>query len=70
MFSTIPLAYNEKEEVLTIGKREGEFPGMQKTRVFEIVWLGRAHSAGLNFDSKPDVTVTYDGNPRSITVRK
>ncbi len=61
MYSMIPLSYSEKDHLLTIGKRQSEFPGMLTTRTFEIVWIGEQKPSGLNFESKPDVTVTYDG---------
>ena len=70
MFSTIPLSYNEKGKVLTIGKREGEFPGMLKTRAFEIVWLGKHKASGMDFQARPDAIVTYDGNECSIRMGK
>jgi len=67
-FSIIPLSYNEKERVLTIGKRQGEFPGMPATRTFEIVWIGAGKPSDLTFQSKPDASVTYDGSPQSIAM--
>jgi len=70
IFSTIPLTYNENEKVLNIGEREGEFPGMLRTRTFEIVWIGKGKPVGLDFLSKPDATVKYDGSPRSIRMTK
>lgn len=70
MFSTIPLSYNEKGKVLAIGKREGEFPGMLKTRTFEIVWLGKHKASGMDFQARPDATVTYDGGECSIRMGK
>jgi len=65
-FSVIPLNYNEEERVLTIEEREGKFLGMLETRTFEIVWIGDGKPAGLDFQSKPDFTVTYNGTPLSI----
>jgi alpha-D-xyloside xylohydrolase len=65
-FSMIPMSYNEENHVLTIGKQEGEFPGMLGKRTFEIVWIGERKPSGLDFLSKPDVTVTYDGNEQSV----
>jgi alpha-D-xyloside xylohydrolase len=65
-FSMIPMSYNEEDHVLTIGKREGEFPGMLQKRTFEIVWVGERKPSGLDFRSKPDVTVTYDGTEQLI----
>jgi alpha-D-xyloside xylohydrolase len=69
-FSTIPLSYDEKSGVLTIGKREGEFPGMLVTRTFEIVWVGKRGHAGLDFQTKPDATVTYDGTLKTVMRRQ
>jgi alpha-D-xyloside xylohydrolase len=65
-FSIIPLSYNEKDQILTIGKRQGEFLGMLKTRTFEISWIGAQQPSGLDFDSKPDVIVNYKGAAQSI----
>ncbi len=67
-FSVIPLNYNEKDHILTIGKRQGEFPGMLGTRTFEIVWIGDGKPTDLTFQSKPDASVTYDGSQQSIAM--
>lgn len=37
VFSTIPFRYNDKKKVLTIGARNGSFPGMKAMRNFSIV---------------------------------
>jgi alpha-D-xyloside xylohydrolase len=65
-FATIPLNYSEKDRALTIGNREGEFPGMLATRTFEIVWISKQKPSGLDFVSKPDATVKYDGTQKLI----
>jgi alpha-D-xyloside xylohydrolase len=65
-FSTIPFSYNEKEHTLNIGKRQGKFPGMLETRKFEIVWIGIQKSSGLDFQTKPDAIISYDGNQQFI----
>jgi alpha-D-xyloside xylohydrolase len=65
-FATIPLSYIEKNKELTIGKRQGSFTGMLKKRTFEIVFIGEQKSSGLDFQSKPDATVKYDGNEQKI----
>ncbi len=70
IFSTIQLTYREEDGVLTIGKREGIFPGMLKSRTFEIVWIAKHKPAALEFLSKPDATVTYDGSQRIIKMKK
>ena len=68
-FSVIQLRYNQADHVLTIGNREGEFPGMLKSRIFEIFWIHSTGHAGLDFESKPDTTVTYDGKEQSIKMQ-
>ncbi len=68
LFSMIPLTYSEKDHALTIGKRQGEFPGMLETRTFEVVWISARKPSGLDFQAKPDATVRYDGTERSITM--
>jgi alpha-D-xyloside xylohydrolase len=68
-FSIIPLDYNEKNHNLTIGKSQGEFPGMLKTRTFEIVWINKLKPSSLDFISKPDVIVKYDGGQQSIKMK-
>jgi len=68
-FAIIPMNYSEMNRTLTIGKRQGGFPGMLGTRTFEIVWIGVQKPSGLNFESKPDATVTYDGTQQSIRMK-
>ncbi|HLP18601.1 MAG TPA: DUF5110 domain-containing protein, partial [Bacteroidota bacterium] len=68
-FSTIPMTYDEKSKTLTIGKREGEFPGMLQSRSFEIVWTAKQKQAGLDFGRKADVLVRYDGSEQHITMK-
>lgn len=68
-FTNIPFTYNEKDQVLTIGYRLGEFPGMLKTRTFEIVWRGKHNPVGLDFKSKPDEEVTYNGSQQIIKLK-
>jgi alpha-D-xyloside xylohydrolase len=66
MFALIPFIYNEEEKSLTIGKREGKFPGMLETRTFEIVWITKQKPSAMDFLSKPDKTVVYDGTHQII----
>ena len=68
-YSTITFKYNEKGHVLTIGKQEGEFAGMLKTRTFEIIWVNKNKVAGMDFLTKPDIVVTYNGIQQSIKMK-
>ncbi len=66
-YSVIPLRYEENARTLLIGEREGEFPGMLKTRLFEIVWMRPDKPVELDPDAPPVQTVRYDG--REIRVQ-
>ena len=68
-FSMIPLSYNEKEHTLNIGNRFGEYPGMLGTRTFEIKWISNNRPSGLDFQSKPDAIIKYDGSQQSIKMK-
>jgi alpha-D-xyloside xylohydrolase len=57
----IPMRWNDAARTLTIGKREGSYPGMQKERTFEVVFVSKAKPVGFSFAPKADKTVRYDG---------
>ena len=57
VYSTIQLSWNDRTRTLTIGQRNGEYPGMLKTRQFTIVLPdGRQQ------------TVSYDGTRQEVTL--
>ena len=60
-FARIPITWNEAAHTLTIGKREGAFPGMQKQRTFDVVVVSKARPVGFSFTPKADKSVRYDG---------
>jgi alpha-D-xyloside xylohydrolase len=66
MHSVIPIRWDEAAKTLTIGGREGEYPGMPKERRFNIVWVGRDHGAGEALESRADKTVRYSGEAVSV----
>jgi len=68
-FSTIPFSYDEKNKELTIEKRQGEFTGMLQKRTFEIIWVSGQKLSGLDFQSRPDAIVLYDGSRQSIQMK-
>jgi alpha-D-xyloside xylohydrolase len=67
-FATIPFSYDEAKRELTIGRRSGEFPGMPKTRTFDIRWMSAGEPAGADFAAKPDRSVQYGGE--TVVVRR
>lgn len=69
LFSTITMSYNDRQKTLTIGKREGVFAGMLQNRTFEIIWISSHKPSSLDFQSKPDAMVMYDGKEQSIQLK-
>ena len=67
VFSTIPVTWNEASHTLTIGDRKGKFPGMQETRTFHIVFVGKDHGVGIDATTQADKTVNYVG--KAVEVR-
>ena len=65
-FSTIRFDWNEKDGILTIGRREGGFPGMKTRRTFHIVWVESGHGAGVAQAARPDRTVAYTGKETRV----
>jgi alpha-D-xyloside xylohydrolase len=61
--SRIPIAWDERAHMLTIGARQGEFPNMLASRNFHIRWIGPGRP--LDLDGK-DVEIRYDGSPRTV----
>ena len=57
VYSTITIKWNDKSRSLTIGKRQGEYPGMLKSRQFTIVLPDGATQ-----------TITYDGTEKIINL--
>jgi len=64
--ATIPFRWDDAHKTLTIGSREGEFPGMLSSRTFNIVFVAQNHGVGTAAEAKPDKTVTYSGQPLTV----
>jgi alpha-D-xyloside xylohydrolase len=65
-FSRIPIGYDEQTGELTIGAREGGFPGMAQGRTIAVRWMRPGQPRALDLDAAPDVTVEYDGSARTV----
>lgn len=61
-FTRIQIQWDEAKKKLVIGKRQGSFDGMLKTRTFHIVLVSKTTPAGFSFSAKPTRTVQYDGS--------
>ena len=62
-FARIPIGWNDATRTLSIGKREGAFPGMKADRTIQVIVVGKDKPVGFSFAPKPDQTVRYDGAP-------
>jgi len=65
--TTIPFAWDEAAQTLTIGERTGAFPGMLASRAFQIVFVGPGHGIGGGLTPNADKTVTYMGKKTVVT---
>ncbi len=68
-FARIPLQWNDAAHRLTIGRREGSFPGMLAKRTFHAVLVDPEHPQGFSFEPPEGRTVTYRGEAVTVTLR-
>jgi alpha-D-xyloside xylohydrolase len=66
--STIPIQWDDKSSTLTIGARDGSFPGMLEHCTFHVVVVRDGHGAGIASTPEPDATQEYDGKSVSVQV--
>jgi alpha-D-xyloside xylohydrolase len=67
-FSRIPLSWNERMGELSIGAREGSYPGMQERRTIRVRFVSGPRADAGALEPAADATVDYDG--KAITVRR
>ncbi len=65
-YATIPLHWDDAKQILTLGGRQGKFPGMLPTRSFRIVFVAENHGVGVAPTDEPDKTVKYSGERLSV----
>ncbi len=70
VYATIPIFWNNKTGVLTIGRRRGTFPGMLRRRTFRVVMVGQDKGTGLAVTQAADRVVVYNGKAIAIRLRK
>ena len=69
VYATIPFTWDDKKQVLTIGARNGHFPGMLSKRTFRVVWVSPNHGVGLENTAVPDKVISYDGTAATISAQ-
>jgi len=66
VYSTIAFHWNDARRQLTIDARNGEFPGMLKTRSFQVVVVGQCHGTGVEVTTDPEKVVSYNGQRLTV----
>lgn len=66
-YATIPFTWNETTQTLTLGARQGSFPGMLASRTFRIVWVSSGHGVGVANTITTDREIIYTGSATNIT---
>ena len=64
-YAMIPIKWDNASKTLTIGDREGEFPGMLKSRKFNVVVVSPENATGFNRNLK-GTAVDYSGSKVEI----
>lgn len=59
-FARIPVSYNEETKTLTIGDREGNFPGMLQERTFTVIPVSATKTQSYDPDAA-GTEVKYNG---------
>jgi alpha-D-xyloside xylohydrolase len=67
-YATIPIHWNDAARQLTIGQRQGSFPGMIESRTFHVVFAGPGRGNGVAPAARPDKVVPYSG--KAVTVAR
>ena len=65
--ATISFRWDDAKQVLTIGDRQGEFPGMVTSRTFHIVFVAEQHGVGIESTAAADKVVQYSGKQVTVT---
>lgn len=65
-YSVIPVHWQDKKSMLTIGRREGRFDGMLEKRTLQVVRVRPGHATGVAPSAYPDAVIEYTGQPVQI----
>jgi alpha-D-xyloside xylohydrolase len=57
----IPMQWDDAKGTLTLGQRQGKFPGMLAQRTFNIVLVAKDRATAFNLATAPGKTVEYKG---------
>ncbi len=66
IYSTIQFNWNDATNELTVDDRKGEFPGMLKTRTFNVVLVAPGVGNGIETSKKVNATIKYNGQKQTV----
>jgi alpha-D-xyloside xylohydrolase len=62
VYATIPISWDETSQNLTLGRRQGTFPGMLENRTFNVVFTASGRGIGGAVSTIIDKSISYNGN--------
>lgn len=68
-YATIPITWNQHTKTLTIGDRQGSFPGMLQKRTFRVIWVTKDRAKECNAALAADNQVIYKGKSINIKMK-
>ena len=68
-YATIPLTYHDTAKTLIIGERKGDFEGMLKERMFNVVFINQDSPKAFDPDAS-GTEVKYSGNKQEIKLQR
>ena len=68
VFSTIAFTWNDAAHTLKIGRRNGKFPGILRTRIFRIVVVSPEDGFGIDVTGTNQKEVRYTGKEIRIII--
>jgi alpha-D-xyloside xylohydrolase len=63
----IPIHWDDATKTLTIGQREGTYPGMLPEHTFKVVIVSKSHGAAIEETASPDKTISYKGEKAAVS---
>jgi len=69
LYSTIEFKWDDATNTLNIGKRQGHFPRMLKTRTFQVVIVSPNHGTGIDTTDEIKKVVKYNGTEKKVIFR-
>ena len=67
--SIIPIRWDDRSSSLTIGSRQGSFPGMIEHRKFRVVLVAGGHGTGVDVTSMANAEIGYEGKEVHATIK-